>query len=336
MKLKPEQLAEQLKRGLAPVYWLSGDEPLLLQECADAIRHLAHKNGFSEREIFHADKDLNWDLLLESANSLSLFAEKKILDVRLSTGKLSADGAEALGTFYKMAPADLLLLISSPKIDKNSQKSAWYKALDKHGTHIEIWPITAQQLPGWIMARLKQQGLRAHPDVGRLLAERVEGNLLAAAQEIEKLKLLSNSSDITLDMITTVSDHARYDVFILVDSILMGDIKRVVKILSGLRAEGVEPSIVLWALCRELRQLITIAHEVNQGGSIDGICQKMYVFSKHIPLIKQALKRQSASQLEAILQIGSTVDKSIKGLHSANPWDELSTMSLRLAGLKTL
>lgn len=334
MKLKPAQLTEQLKRGLAPVYWLSGDEPLLIQECADAIRHTAHQQGFNERDIFDAGKEFDWNELTNCTQSLSLFADKKILDVRLHAGKLSAEGADALSYFCASLSSDLLLMISSPKIDKNSQKSNWYKTLDKHGVHIEVWPISAQELPSWIMARLKQYGLRADVDVGRLLAERVEGNLLAATQEIEKMRLLSNDQPITVDMLNGVSDHSRYDVFIFVDSVLLGDVKRTVKILSGLRAEGVEPPVVLWALCREIRQLIAVSRAVSQGQYIDAICQKMYIFSKHIPLIKQALKRNSTAQLESILQMGSQVDKSIKGLHSANPWDGLSAMSMRLAGLK--
>lgn len=336
MKLKLAQLADQLKRGLAPVYWLSGDEPLLLQESADTIRRIAQQHGFTERDIFDASKDFDWNELTHCTQSLSLFADKKIIDVRLNTGKLSAEGADALAHFCNAATSDLLLLISSPKIDKNSQKSNWYKTLDKYGVHVEIWPITAQELPGWIMARLRQLGLRAETDVGRLLAERVEGNLLAATQEIEKLKLTANDQPITLEMLNAVGDHARYDVFIFVDSVLMGDVKRIVKILSGLRAEGIEPPVVLWALCREIRQLIAVSRAVNQGQYIDAICQKMYIFNKQIPLIKQALKRHTTTQLEAILQMGSQVDKSIKGLHSTNPWDGLSAMAMRLAGLKTI
>jgi DNA polymerase-3 subunit delta len=336
MKIKPAQLTEQLKRGLAPVYWLSGDEPLLLQECADAIRKTAQQQGFTERDIFDAGKDFDWIELTHSAQSLSLFAERKILDVRLSAGKLTAEASETLSTFCALAPTDLLLLISSPKIDKNSQKSNWYKTLDKHGTHVEIWPINAQELPGWIMAKCKQHRLQIHPDTGRLLASRVEGNLLAAMQEIEKLKLLANDQPITPEMIDAVSDNTRYDVFVFVDSVLSGDVKRIIKILSSLRAEGIEPAVVLWALSRELRQLITISRAAGAGEYIDAICQKMYIFSKQIPLIKQALKRNSTAQLEAILQMGSQVDKSIKGLAALNPWDGLSAMSLRLAGLKML
>ena len=229
-KLRAEQLGAALTKQLASIYLVSGDEPLLIQECCDQIRAAARKNGFSERELYHVDTSFDWGQLLAAANSLSLFAEKKIIEVRMPTGKPGDKGGKILQEYAQSPAPDNLLLIVTEKLDGATQKSKWFKAIEDAGQHIQVWPVTPAQLPRWIGVRLQQSGLHADSDAIDLLASRIEGNLLAAAQEIEKLKLLATDNRISYElMASVVADSARYDVFGLTDKALHGDARAAVQ-----------------------------------------------------------------------------------------------------------
>src|SRR5690606_34729471 len=217
-KLRPEQLGAALAKQLAPIYLVSGDEPLLIQESCDQIRAAARKNGFSERELYHVETSFDWNQLLSAANSLSLFAEKKIIELRMPSGKPGDKGGKILQEYAESPAPDNLLLIITEKLDGAVQKSKWFKAVESFGQHIQVWPVTAAQLPRWIGLRLQSAGLRADSDAIDLLVSRIEGNLLAAVQEIEKLKLLADNNHINYElMASVVADSARYDVFGLAD-----------------------------------------------------------------------------------------------------------------------
>lgn len=226
-KLRPEQLSSALQKQLAPIYLISGDEPLLVQEACDQIRSSARQQGFNERVLYHGDKSFDWSQLLSEANSLSLFADRKILELRIDNGKPGDAGSKALVEYASQPSEDNLLLIVTPKLDGNAQRSKWFKALDKVGVTVQIWPINEQQLPHWLEQRLRTAGLNADRDTISLLAAQVEGNLLAAAQEVEKLKLLAPEGQVTPEMVSgMVTDSARYDVFSLIDKALHGDSRR--------------------------------------------------------------------------------------------------------------
>ena len=277
MKLAPAQLAKHLQGGLAPVYIVSGDDPLLCQEAADAIRSAARQQGFDERQVFSADASFDWGTLLQAGASMSLFAEKRLLELRLPSGKPGDKGAAALIEYCSRPAEDTLLLVSLPKLDGSAQKTKWGKALVEgpQTQFVQIWPVDANQLPQWIRQRLSQAGLSASQDAVELIAARVEGNLLAAAQEVEKLKLMAEEGQITVETVqAAVADSARFDVFGLVDAVLNGDAAHALRMLEGLRGEGVEPPVILWALARELRVLANIALQYSQGiplGRSDGL-----------------------------------------------------------------
>lgn len=336
-KLRPEQLGEHLHKGVAPIYLVSGDEPLLIQEACDQIRAAARALGFAERELYHADASFDWGQLLSASNSLSLFSDKKILEVRLPSGKPGDKGSKALQEVAQSPSPDNLLLVVTGKLDRNVQKSKWLKALEGAGSHVQVWPINAAQLPRWIGQRLKAAGLRADSTAIDLLASRVEGNLLAAAQEIEKLKLLTSDSLVSTElMASVVADSARYDVFGLVDKALHGDARSAVKSLQGLRTEGTEPITLLWALARDIRALVQIAQAMNQGQTFDRAAQSAGVWNKRQPLMQSALRRLKPGQLQQLLRKANGVDKAIKGMRPANPWDELMDLTLNLAGVQSL
>lgn len=226
MKLAPAQLAKHLQGALAPVYIISGDDPLLCQEAADAIRAAARQQGFDERQVFAADASFDWGTLLQAGASMSLFAEKRLLELRLPSGKPGDKGAAAFIEYCARPAEDTVLLISLPKLDGAAQKTKWGKALVEgpQTQFVQIWPVDANQLPSWIRQRLSQAGLSASQDAVELIAARVEGNLLAAAQEIEKLKLMAEGGQITVETVqAAVADSARFDVFGLTDAILNGE-----------------------------------------------------------------------------------------------------------------
>lgn len=336
-KLRPEQLSGALTKGLAPIYLVSGDEPLVVQEACDTIRASARKQGFQERELYHVDASFDWGQVLSSANSLSLFAERKLIEIRIPNGKPGDKGSKALVEYTQAPGEDNLLLIVMPKLDGAQQRSKWFKALEKAGVFVQIWPITPQQLPRWIGQRLQQAGLKADSQATDILASRVEGNLLAAAQEIEKLKLLASDGFVSAElMASAVADSARYDVFGLVDKALHGDARAAVKTLNGLKGEGTDATVVLWALAREIRTLAQVAHGQSQGQNFDWAAKQAGVWDKRKPLIQNALRRLRLPQLQQLLRKANAIDKAIKGMRRADPWDELMDLTLNLTGTFSL
>ncbi|MFZ3182838.1 MAG: DNA polymerase III subunit delta [Pseudomonas sp.] len=337
MKLNPAQLSKHLQGNLAPVYVLSGDEHLLCQEAADSIRGAARSQGFSEREVFDVDKSFDWGLLYQAAASLSLFADKRLIELRISSGKPGDKGASALLDYLARPPEDTVLLLSLPKLDGSTQKTKWAKALidSPHSQFVQIWPVESGQLPQWIRQRLAQAGLAASPEAIELIAARVEGNLLAAAQEIEKLKLLAENGQIDATTVqAAVADSARFDVFGLIDAALNGEAAHSQRMLEGLRGEGVESPVILWALARELRLLASIAQQVNSGLPLDKAFSQARppVWDKRRPLISKALQRHSASGWNRLLQDAQRIDAQIKGQAAGDPWNGLSRLALLMAG----
>ncbi|QLL12743.1 DNA polymerase III subunit delta [Pseudomonas chlororaphis] len=337
MKLAPAQLGKHLQGTLAPVYVISGDDPLLCQEAADAIRSAARQQGFDERQVFSADANFDWGTLLQAGASMSLFAEKRLLELRLPSGKPGDKGAAAFIEYCSRPAEDTLLLISLPKLDGSAQKTKWGKALiDGEQTQfIQIWPVDASQLPQWIRQRLSQAGLSASQDAVELIAARVEGNLLAAAQEIEKLKLMAEGGQITVETVqAAVADSARFDVFGLVDAILNGEAAHTLRMLEGLRGEGVEPPVILWALSRELRSLANMSLQYSQGTPLDKVFSQARppVWDKRKPLMSKALQRYSAPRWAQLLLDAQRIDAQIKGQAAGSPWSSLSRLSLLMAG----
>jgi DNA polymerase-3 subunit delta len=339
MKIKAEELARSLKAGNSNLVWLSGDEPLLMQEAADQARAHFRKQGFSERDIFSIDRNFDWQLFKQATGNLSLFSERKLLDLRLS-GKLEDDGKAALQEFIDDANPDFAVLLSGPRLEAATLKTKWFKALESGAVVVQIWPINKDGLPSWLEQRLLRAGIQAEPDALQLLIDRVEGNLLAAVQEIEKLKLLANSEDggsIRLDARTVmqvVADSSRYTAFQLVDAALSGDTVRVEKILQGLRAEDVFPLVILGAITRELRSLLPMLEKKEAGQGVNAILQSHHVWFNRKQAVGAALNRLRSADIWAMLDHSRLIDQSIKGLSAANPWDELSLLLLRLAGTR--
>ena len=336
MRLYPEKLAAHLRQQLLPVYLVSGDEPLLLQECSDQIRKKAREQGCSEREIIDAGvSSFKWQDILHSASSMSLFAERKLVELRLPSGKPGAEGSKALCEYLDMASGDDVLLIIAGKIDKQSTNSKWYKALDKAGATIQVWPVDAKSLPGWLQQRVRSAGMSIDPEALQLLCDRVEGNLLAAVQEVEKLKLLAADAKITTQTITeAVSNNARYNVFAMTDSALQGDATTSLRMLHGLRGEGSEPPVVLWALAREIRTLYETQLDCDNGQSAQQALSARRVWQSRMPLMQAALARHNSDSLSRLVEQASAVDGSIKGFAGGKPWDNLENLIAGLCGVR--
>jgi DNA polymerase-3 subunit delta len=326
MRIYPEQLAAHLKQHLLPVYLVSGDEPLLIQECCDQIRQKARASGCNERTVIEAGGDFNWQDLLHNAASMSLFAERKLLELRLPSGKPGADGSSALCEYLEIGGDDILLMVCG-KIDKQSTNSKWYKALDKAGATIQVWPVDAKNLPRWLRQRIIDAGMSIDNDALQLLSDRVEGNLLAAVQEVEKLKLLATDAGITVQTVTAaVSDNARYNVFEMTDNALRGDASASLRMLHGLRAEGSEPPVVLWALAREIRTLCAAKLDCDKGHSPQQALSTQRVWQNRMPCMQAALARHDSASLSLLLEQAFQVDGSIKGFADGRPWDNLERL----------
>ena len=334
MRIYPEKLQGHLQKQLLPVYLVSGDEPLLVQECCDQIRARAVEQGCSEREVLDAGTTtFNWQDILQSATSMSLFAERRLVELRLPSGKPGAEGSKALCEYLELVGSDDVLLIISGKIDKQSTGSKWYKALDKAGATIQVWPVDARELPRWLQQRVRQSGMDIDRDALQLLCEKVEGNLLAAVQEVEKLKLLASDGQITLDTVTgAVSDNARYKLFDTIDSALRGEAATSLRMLHGLRGEGTEPPVVLWALLREIRTLREARQAVDEGQAAQQALAALRVWKNRMGIMQGALARHDKASLDNLLEQAARVDGSIKGFSDGRPWDNMEVLVMGLAG----
>ncbi|MEM9257581.1 MAG: DNA polymerase III subunit delta [Pseudomonadota bacterium] len=333
MRVYPEKLAAQLQQQLLPVYLVSGDEPLLQQECCDQVRRAARAAGCAERQLLDAGlKGFDWQSLLHLANSLSLFAERKLIELRIPNGKPGTDGSKALCEYLDIASGDDVLLIIAGKVDRQSTKSKWHKAVDAAGATLQVWPVDAKNLPRWLQQRVQAAGMKIEREALELLCDRVEGNLLAAVQEVEKLKLLAEGGTVTADTVTTsVSDNTRYNVYDLADRVLDGNARGGLRMLHGLRSEGTEPAVALWALSREIRTLFQARQQCDAGARPQQALAALGVWQKRLPLMQSALNRHSGESLTDLLERAATVDGSIKGFADGKPWDHLESLVVKLA-----
>ncbi|NLY12800.1 MAG: DNA polymerase III subunit delta [Gammaproteobacteria bacterium] len=334
MRLYPEKLASQLKQTLLPMYLVSSDEPLLAQETSDAIRSACRQANYSDRQVFHVERGFDWNSIREANASLSLFAEKRLLELRINSGKPGDQGSAVLLEYLARPAEDTVLLINVPRLDGNTLKTKWAKSLLDSPLcgFIQLPSVNIEQLPNWINQRLAQQGLSADPEAIDLIVARTEGNLLAAVQEIEKLKLLSPSNHLDLDSIqASIADSARYDVFGLVDAALEGDAQRSLRILAGLRSEGVDIPMILWAIARDIRQLGALAQQVSQGVSMDRALARVWPATRK-PLFTRALKRLSASQWQLLLKDAQLIDEQSKGQTIGDAWIGMASLLLKMSG----
>ena len=324
MQIYPNKLDQHLQKSLLPVYLVSGDEPLQLQECCDAIRRAARQKGCEERLVHHADANgFKWDDFSADSNALSLFASQRLIEVRLGKQKAGKDGSAALTEYCERCDPDGdLLLIICDKLDKNTLNSKWVKQIDQVGGVIRIWPIEAQQLPNWIDQRLHSVGLRAEAEAIRLLVERVEGNLLAAAQDIEKLKLYAGDQNlVTAELVReAVADSARYNVFDLVDALLGGQAKQAIRMLRGVRDEGTDATSIHWILRREIRLLSDLHDTMRKGSNPHQAMSQHGVWKNRQNLIGQALGRIPLKRLQRATAQLAEADQAIKGVNDENPW----------------
>ena len=337
MKISANQLESHLKNSLLPCYLVTGDEPLLVQEALDVIRGEARAQGFGSRELFIASTGFDWADLKSAAGNLSLFAEKRIVELRLPTGKPGVKGGATIVEMAVQAGDDLLFVVSAPKLDRSSAASKWAKALEGAGGHTQIWPLSLRELPAWIDARMKNAGLQPERDAVQLIADRVEGNLLAAQQEIEKLRLLHGEGPITApDVDTAVADSSRFDVYKLVDAAVAGDAARAVRILAGIRTEGIDAVIVLWALTRELRTLAKLADSIQAGTDLSSGLRKAGVWQNRQGLVRACIGRHQAADFYGLIKLARRADAAAKGQLRADPW-QLATqivLGLAMSGMK--
>lgn len=334
MRLKPDQLNVALQKSLASVYFLSGDEPLQLGEMADAIRKAARATGYNSREIFSVDSTFSWSQLALAADSMSIFSDKKIIELRIPSNTVGTEGAKALSAYCQRLPADTLLLISIGKLASATLKSRWLESIDKVGVVIQVWALDGQDLLNWLQQRLLQRGLHVDTDGIKLLASRIEGNLLAADQEITKLYVLYGAGQLsTAQIADAVADSSRYDVFKLMDWVLAAQTNRIIKILAALRAEGIAAPVILWALTREARSLIHIKLALAGGQHKDTVFRNNQIWDKRKPLVDKALTRLNLQQLNSILVLAAQADRQIKGQQSGDAWETLLAVCLLFTSL---
>jgi DNA polymerase-3 subunit delta len=334
VKISGDNLNTALAKGVGHIYLVSGDEPLLVNEAADAIRAKARAQGFTERELHVVERGFDWQALLSGSRALSLFAERKILEIRLS-GAPGEQGADVLVSLAADPSPDTLVLVITGKLDGRTLNSRWVNAIDKHGVVVQVWPVELARLPAWIRERLARHGLKADPAAAALLAERVEGNLLAAHQEVEKLALLMPQGTITAEaVVDAVADSARFDVLQLGEAAMRGQIARALRILDGLHGEGVEPTLVLWALNKDLQWIARAQALMRNGRSADMAMNALYVWRPRQAAMKLALNRLTATDVRGLVMDAANVDRAIKGALRSDPWIELEALVARFAGAR--
>ncbi len=332
MRISTEDLPQHLKRGLGSLYVIHGEALLLAIEAADAIRNAAREAGYTERETIIVEQYFKWGELRNSAQSMSLFSSRKVIDLRIPSGKPGVEGAQALQDHCENLDPDTLTLISLPKLEGTAFKSKWFAALEQHGTIISADEVSLAALPTWIAGRLRRQGQSADADTLKFLADKVEGNLLAAFQEIQKLALLFPEGALTFDQVKdSVMDVARYDVFKLSEAMLAGDAERYARILDGLRAEGTATVLILWAIAEDIRALAKVSRAMQQSGNLANALRDARVWGAKQKLIERSVRRFTPTFAERALRQAAQIDRLIKGLRQGDVWDELLQLGVRCA-----
>ncbi|HUQ27680.1 MAG TPA: DNA polymerase III subunit delta [Usitatibacter sp.] len=324
MKLAIRQLDAHLKKGLGPLYAIHGAEPLLALEAADRIRDAARKSGATEREIFFAEPGVDWSKLGASAANMSLFASKRLVEIRIPTGKPGAEGGKAITAYCQRLPDDAVTLVLLPELDWQALKTAWFTALDSAAAVIEAKPVTRDELPDWLSERLARQGQRASVETLEWLAERVEGNLLAAKQEVEKLGLLLPKGEIALEAIRdAVTDVSRFERDALVEAMHAGDAARVARVVVSLKAEGEPLPLLLWTLSEELRKVMAILAGQRPRG---------WMSPERSEALSRSARRHDRASIGRELLRAHRIDRMIKGIDSGDPWDSVVEFALGIAG----
>jgi DNA polymerase-3 subunit delta len=331
MRIDSERIPQHLKRGLSPLYVIFGEELLLAIEAGDRIRTAAVAAGYEERKVLVAESGFNWSELLAASSNLSLFASKRVLDLRIPSGKPGKDGAEALVALAETPPQDTVTLVSLPDLDRQAQASKWFEALEQGGVAVHAAPVGRERLPKWIANRLSLQGQRASDDTLAFIADRVEGNLMAAHQEVQKLALLLSPGELPADEVrNAVLDVARFDVFELGPALLRGERARFVRMMDGLRGEGTAAPLVLWAIAEEARAMARVHGLTARGVSLPQALREARVWGPRQQSMPKALGRLDRRSLISALARAAQVDRMIKGLRKGDVWDALLALGLSL------
>jgi len=321
MQLDVNQLAAALDRKLSPVYLVSGDEPLQQGEAVDLIRKKARAAGFLNREVFHVEGRFDWNQLIGACLTQSLFAERNLIELNLPTAKPGREGSKVIEQVITELSTDNLLIIIAGKLDKASKNTKWFKSIDQHGSVLQVWPLQGNKLYQWLQQRLQKKGLRVDQQGIKFLADSVEGNLLAAAQEIEKLYALHGAVQLSeSEILSAVADNARYDVFKLGDSLLLGDLKRTVQVLNGLRGEKLASPVILWALLRDLRVLASLSFEKQSTGRSDATFKKHRVWDSKKGIYLKAVTRGKLAQWHGLIQACAKAERVSKGAENGDEW----------------
>jgi len=341
MQLRSDALKPQLAKALRPIYTVYGDEPLLAQEAADAIRAAARAQGYGERKVFTvAGAYFDWGPVLGAAQAMSLFAERQLIEIRIPNGKPGKDGSEALQRYCERLPEDVVTLVTLPKLDKTQMNSAWFQALDGAGVCVRVDPIERRALPQWIAQRLVQQGQRVEDgEAGQrtlaFFADRVEGNLLAAHQELQKLALLHPPGLLSFEQIeAAVLNVARYDVFKLSEAVLGGQVARVLRMLEGLEAEGEAAVLVHWSLAEDIRALKRVRDAVDAGKPLPMAMREARVWGPKERLFERIVPGLHSGDLSRLVAAAQICDGLVKGLRHPDwplePWAGLRRLALML------
>lgn len=328
MRLNLTQLTKSLNNGFAPIYLISGDEPLQAGEATDSIRLTAKKAGYLNREIFSVEGHFDWNQVTLAADSLSIFADKKIIDLRVPSGKFGTEGANIISDYCQNPPLDTILLINTAKLAASALKSRWFKAIEKTGVVIQVWSLVGQDLIAWLQQRASKRGLQIDLEAVKILASRTEGNLLAAAQEIEKLYVLYGTTHLTTQQVqNVVADSSRFDVFNLTDALLAGQLNRAIRILHGLQDEDIAVPVVLWALSRELRCLFELKVATNK----EQVFRKYQIWDKRKQGLNKALQRLEISTLQHAFHLSAKADRQSKGQQTGDSWETLLQICLLIS-----
>jgi DNA polymerase-3 subunit delta len=333
VRISPDALPGSLERGLRSAWLVTGAEPLLIAEACDAIRAAARARGHEDREVHFVERGFDWNALLAGAANLSLFATRRLIDVKLRAAP-DAEGGRALAELAGQPPEDTVLLVSG-ELDWKGLKSAWVAAFERHGALVVTQPVERRALPAWIRERLARRGLAIEAAAAELLADRVEGNLLAAQQEVERIALLMPGGRLDADAVAQlVTDSARYDVFELSAAAFAGQAGRALRILAGLRGEGREPPLVLWALLNDLRGLSRVSDRLQRERSLDAVFREEKIWSARQAPLRAALARLPRGEIDALLLAAATADRVAKGSLRGDAWVTLESLVARIAGIR--